>query len=53
MDTNEMLRSLIPQAIALYKKTLGEAKWESLTEEEKDRVVHIMIMDCVRLMLNN
>lgn len=37
--------------IEAYVKVMGEEKWESLTNEEKDALLHIMVKGVVKPLL--
>lgn len=41
----ELLDKMIDMAIESYKKVYGADKWNGLTEEEKNIVVHKIVMD--------
>ena len=51
MTSEKLLDKLIDGAIKAYKEIEGEAKWNSLTENQRAEAVHFVVMDFAKSVL--
>ena len=49
MTYGKLFETMIDSAVKAYQQIYGENKWNSLTEAEKNEVVHTIVMDFCKI----